>query len=73
MARPFGKRPSFDPVGILGLGYWYLVYPLHRMVFSAMLSNIAAAAEEVADQRDIGAAARSESKVTEAVTDRSPV
>lgn len=63
----------FDPVGILGLGYWYLVYPLHRMVFSAMLSNIAAAAEEVADQRDIGAAARSESKVTEAVTDRSPV
>jgi hypothetical protein len=40
------------------------------MVFSAMLSNIAAAAEEVADQRDIGATARSESKVTEAVTDR---
>jgi uncharacterized protein YbjT (DUF2867 family) len=50
----------FDPVGIVGLGYWYLVYPLHRMVFSAMLSNIAAAAEGVADQRNVSAGARAE-------------
>jgi uncharacterized protein YbjT (DUF2867 family) len=34
----------FDPVGLSGLAYWYLVYPLHRLVFSRMLSNIARAA-----------------------------
>jgi hypothetical protein len=34
----------FDPVGLVGLAYWYLVYPLHRMIFSRMLENIARAA-----------------------------
>jgi uncharacterized protein YbjT (DUF2867 family) len=34
----------FDPVGLVGLAYWYLVYPLHRIVFSGMLENIARAA-----------------------------
>jgi hypothetical protein len=32
----------FDPVGIFGLAYWYLVYPLHRLIFSGMLRAIAA-------------------------------
>ena len=31
----------FDPAGILGLAYWYLVYPLHVLVFVGMLRNIA--------------------------------
>lgn len=31
----------FDPVGLAGLAYWYLIFPLHRMVFSGMLENIA--------------------------------
>lgn len=31
----------FDPVGLGGLAYWYLVYPLHRMVFRGMLRGIA--------------------------------
>jgi uncharacterized protein YbjT (DUF2867 family) len=35
----------FDPVGLAGLAYWYLVYPLHRAVFGAMLDKIARAAE----------------------------
>ena len=35
----------FDPVGLAGLLYWYLVYPLHQLVFSGMLSGIAHAAE----------------------------
>ena len=35
----------FDPVGLLGLSYWYLVYPLHGLVFAAMIKNIALAAE----------------------------
>jgi len=39
----------YDPVGLLGLGYWYLVYPLHRLVFSGMLENIARAASAGVD------------------------
>jgi uncharacterized protein YbjT (DUF2867 family) len=30
----------FDPVGLSGLVYWYLVYPLHEMVFAGMLRGI---------------------------------
>ena len=31
----------FDPVGLGGLAYWYLIYPLHALVFSGMLAAIA--------------------------------
>jgi hypothetical protein len=34
----------FDPRGLFGLAYWYLSYPLHRVIFAAMLREIAAAA-----------------------------
>jgi hypothetical protein len=30
----------FDPVGLMGLLYWYGVYPLHQWVFAGMLRNI---------------------------------
>ncbi|MBD3869488.1 MAG: SDR family oxidoreductase [Acidobacteria bacterium] len=30
----------FDPVGLLGLLYWYGIYPLHRRVFRGMLKEI---------------------------------
>jgi uncharacterized protein YbjT (DUF2867 family) len=33
----------FDPIGVGGLAYWYLVYPLHQVVFAGMLRGIAAA------------------------------
>jgi uncharacterized protein YbjT (DUF2867 family) len=33
----------FDPDGVLGLAYWYLIRPLHRRVFGSMLRGIAAA------------------------------
>ncbi len=33
----------FDPVGLWGLMYWYLVYPLHQLVFAGMLRGIARA------------------------------
>jgi uncharacterized protein YbjT (DUF2867 family) len=36
----------FDPVGLLGLLYWYALYPLHELVFSGMLKGIAEAASE---------------------------
>ena len=31
----------FDPVGLLGRAYWYIVYPLHQYVFVGMLRGIA--------------------------------
>lgn len=33
----------FLPKGILGLGYWYGIYPLHHLVFSRMLKGMAKA------------------------------
>jgi uncharacterized protein YbjT (DUF2867 family) len=34
----------FDPVGLLGLTYWYVLYPFHVLVFGGMLRRIVAAA-----------------------------
>jgi hypothetical protein len=31
----------FDPVGLFGFAYWYLVYPLHSLIFGGMLRGIA--------------------------------
>ena len=30
----------FDPAGYVGLAYWYLLCPVHHVVFSAMLRAI---------------------------------
>ena len=38
------QTARFDPVGLAGLAYWYLVYPLHAGVFRRMLAGIARAA-----------------------------
>jgi uncharacterized protein YbjT (DUF2867 family) len=35
----------FDPVGWLGLVYWYALFPVHQLVFAGMLRGIARAAE----------------------------
>lgn len=43
----------FDPVGLLGILYWYSVYPLHQFVFEGMLRNIAKAAEQGTPKVDI--------------------
>jgi uncharacterized protein YbjT (DUF2867 family) len=34
----------FDPDGVAGLAYWYLIWPLHRRVFASMLNGIGRAA-----------------------------
>ncbi len=36
----------FDPLGLVGLTYWYALYPLHHLVFEGMLHGICEAAEE---------------------------
>ncbi len=38
----------FDPSGLLGLIYWYGIYPLHAVVFRGMLRGIARTAEKSA-------------------------
>ena len=30
----------FDPSGLAGLAYWYLLYPLHALAFQGMLKGI---------------------------------
>lgn len=35
----------FDPHGVPGLLYWYLLYPIHEFIFAGMCRNIARAAE----------------------------
>lgn len=36
----------FDPVGLLGLVYWYALWVVHQMVFRGMLRGVVRAAEE---------------------------
>jgi uncharacterized protein YbjT (DUF2867 family) len=31
----------FDPKGLSGLVYWYLLYPIHRIIFAGMIRNLA--------------------------------
>jgi uncharacterized protein YbjT (DUF2867 family) len=35
----------FDPAGSVGLVYWYLLYPVHRTIFKAMLHGLKRAAQ----------------------------
>ena len=35
----------FDPVGLLGLLYWYILYPAHKAIFAGMLRGIVRAGE----------------------------
>ena len=48
-ARTWGatvrQTAVFDPVGLMGLLYWYGIYPLHALVFTGMLRAICEAAE----------------------------
>jgi hypothetical protein len=37
---------TFDPVGLLGLVYWYGIYPVHSLVFRGMVRGIAQQAEQ---------------------------
>jgi uncharacterized protein YbjT (DUF2867 family) len=41
----------FDPLGLSGLLYWYLLYPLHKLVFAGMLRRICRTAVEEANER----------------------
>ena len=34
----------FDPHGLAGLAYWYVLYPIHYLIFGGMLRRIRQAA-----------------------------
>ncbi len=36
----------FEPRGLLGLGYWWFLYPFHRVIFSDLVRAIAREAEQ---------------------------
>jgi len=36
----------FDPIGVAGLMYWYVLYPMHKLIFANMLRAIAAACQD---------------------------
>jgi len=36
----------FDPIGVAGLLYWYVLYPVHKLMFGKMLVAIAAACRD---------------------------
>ncbi|MGD8374641.1 MAG: SDR family oxidoreductase [Acidobacteriota bacterium] len=38
----------FDPLGLSGLAYWYVLYPVHHVIFTRMVRNIARAGEREA-------------------------
>jgi hypothetical protein len=39
---------SFEPRGLVGLLYWYLLWPIHEVMFRGMLRRIAAASLDAA-------------------------
>jgi uncharacterized protein YbjT (DUF2867 family) len=39
----------FDPVGLLGLAYWYILYPVHSLVFTGLLQGMRIRCEAAAE------------------------
>ena len=36
----------FAPRGLLGIIYWYLLHPIHKLIFARMINKLAAEAED---------------------------
>jgi hypothetical protein len=48
------QTATFDPVGLVGLAYWYALFPLHEVVFRGMIRNLARAAVVKAAETEPG-------------------
>ena len=48
------QRARFHPKGVLGRLYWWVLIPVHTMIFRELIVRLAAAAEARADQSDPG-------------------
>jgi Protein of unknown function (DUF2867) len=42
----------YDPDGFLGLLYWYVLYPIHILIFQGLIIAIAHKAESLSDSRE---------------------
>jgi hypothetical protein len=42
----FRQNAYFAPKGFWGFAYWYLLYPIHSLIFSGMIQSLAAKADE---------------------------
>ncbi|MEO8430051.1 MAG: SDR family oxidoreductase [Acidobacteriota bacterium] len=42
----------FDPVGLTGLAYWWILYPIHRRIFAGMLSGIVRQAKHISAEEN---------------------
>jgi len=50
--RPLLTQTAFfAPKGLIGLAYWYLLYPVHRMIFGGLIRSLAARAVTIESQR----------------------
>jgi hypothetical protein len=50
-ASRLSQTAFFAPRGLTGLLYWYLLYPIHAVIFSGVAKKLAPLAEEVAGKR----------------------
>jgi len=46
MSTLIRQTAIFDPVGVAGLMYWYVLYPVHKLMFGRMLRAIARASQD---------------------------
>ena len=54
-SRPLLTQTAiFAPKGLTGLAYWYLLYPIHGMIFGGLLRGLAARALALARDADLG-------------------
>ncbi len=42
----------YDPNGLIGLLYWYVLYPIHIIIFQGMITAIAHKAESLSNSRE---------------------
>jgi hypothetical protein len=50
-ARPLLTQTAFfAPKGLLGLVYWYALYPIHSLIFGGMIQKLAKRAKDIATQ-----------------------
>jgi len=45
--NPLGANCFLCPKGLFGLAYWYLLYPIHRLIFAGMIRKPGPGAMEI--------------------------
>ena len=48
------QRAIFAPKGLLGVAYWYLLYPIHSLIFGGLLRRLIERAREISGDPILG-------------------